>query len=84
MAISLDVQMTVTCDIVAYGIDKDKVTVTIRSKPTGQPARQAVVELPMSGGVAAVLAAAPDASKSRIDDLEYALLVYLRDNGFLG
>lgn len=82
MAISLDTQLTVTHNIVAYEIGKDGAVLAVNSKPVGRPGNTSKVILDLTQTVA-VLNATPNNTRTRGDDLEYAFLVYLRDNGFL-
>lgn len=82
MAISLDTQLTVTHNIVAYEIGKDGAILAVNSKPAGRPGSTVKLTLDLAA-TSSVLNATPNASRTRGDDLEYAFLVYLRDNGML-
>lgn len=82
MTISLDTQLTVTHNIVAFDIGKAGTILQVNSRPAGRPGTTFKVTLDVAQ-TATVLGATPDNTRTRGDDLEFAFLVFLRDNGFL-
>lgn len=82
MAVSIDTTIVVNHNIVSFTINGDGAKLVLSSKPAGRPAQQTGLSLDITKTLT-IMNAAPDASKSRLDDLEYAFLVYLRDNGYL-
>ena len=82
MAISLDTQLTVTHNILSFDIGKEGTVLQVNSKPAGRSGTTARITLDLTQ-TTAVLNATPNNTRTRGDDLEYAFLVYLRDNGFL-
>ena len=84
MAISIDTTITITHNITAFDIDlSGGAKLVLVSKPTGRQAQTTKITL-TADVMNAILDARPaDSSRSRIDELEHAFLVYLRDNGYL-
>lgn len=83
MAISLDTTLTVTHNIVEFNIDPSGgALLTVSSKPAGKQANRFKVTLD-AAKTDAVMSGTPDNTKNRADDLEYAFLITLRDNGYL-